>query len=276
MKIVDSGVVAPSFMDFTLSTSFAKGALYYVPQFGHFYCTNAYHIAREHMDLFLLVYVCAGRLQLRTGGRDYIAETGQTALLDCRAPHEYFCTGDAEFLWFHFNGNSSAQYAAYLADRAGVVFPAEEFHDLREGFDRVLAQVQAVPVNEHLTSLAVNRLLTQLATPERQHGDSHPVAPALSYIRQHFAETIPLADLASQCSMSTSHFIRSFQHYVGRTPHEYLLLYRLQQGKRLLLSSTDSIETIAALCGFNSASHFTRAFHKVDGVTPSAFRQLQF
>lgn len=89
-------------------------------------------------------------------------------------------------------------------------------------------------------------------------------------------QPVSLEDLADQCSMSTSHLIRSFQRYLNCTPHEYLLAFRLKQSKQLLLSTSMSIEQIAEQCGFNSASHFARAFRKNNGASPSTFRQVHF
>lgn len=76
--------------------------------------------------------------------------------------------------------------------------------------------------------------------------------------------------------MSTSHFIRSFQKHLGRTPHEYLLAYRLRQSKQLLLTTDLTMEQIAEKCGFNSASHFARAFRSSNNLRPSEFRRMQF
>ncbi|MDD7625716.1 MAG: AraC family transcriptional regulator [Butyricicoccus sp.] len=44
----------------------------------------------------------------------------------------------------------------------------------------------------------------------------------------------------------------------------------------MLIGSQNTVEQIAELCGFNSASHFTRAFRGATGITPSEFRRLQF
>ena len=78
------------------------------------------------------------------------------------------------------------------------------------------------------------------------------------------------------CGISKSHFILSFKLYVGCTPHEYLLQYRLRQSKRLLLSSDLTVEQIAEDCGFNSASHFARAFRQETDISPTAFRAISF
>ena len=76
--------------------------------------------------------------------------------------------------------------------------------------------------------------------------------------------------------MSASHLIRCFRKHLACTPHEYLLQYRLRRFKRLLQATEDSVEAIAGVCGFHSASRFARAFKAVDGMTPTAFRALEF
>lgn len=53
MKIVDKGVLDASFMDFSTPSEFARSALYYCPQFGHFYCKQGYDIQREYLELYL-------------------------------------------------------------------------------------------------------------------------------------------------------------------------------------------------------------------------------
>lgn len=276
MKIVDSGVVNPSFMDFTLPSHFCTSALYRVPQFGHFYCNENYCIDRGPLNLFLFIYVCSGSLFFEMEGKGSVALRDQIILLDCRKPHKYYCSEPTEFLWFHFNGNNSEQYTEYLYEQNGPLFSGETVNDLRRSFQMIFSYSQEVPSNEHLTSMHVGRILSRLAAPERRTSGNRALDPAIDYIREHYNTPIALEDLAAQCNMSTSHFIRSFGKYLNRTPHEYLLSYRLRQSKQMLLSSQDSIEQIAEQCGFNSASHFARAFRKSNGISPSEFRSITF
>ena len=100
--------------------------------------------------------------------------------------------------------------------------------------------------------------------------------PALEHIRTEYTHPISLDDLADLCSISKPHLIRCFKKYLNCTPHEYLLSYRLKQSKQMMIGSQNTVEQIAELCGFNSASHFTRAFRGATGITPSEFRRLQF
>ncbi len=117
MKIVDKGVLDPSYLDFTIPSDFARNHLYWVPQYGRFYCNQDYSIQRSYLDLFLFIYVIDGSLQVESRGDTFTAQKDQIVLLDCHYPHTYFCTAYADILWFHFNGNNSQAYTNYLFDK---------------------------------------------------------------------------------------------------------------------------------------------------------------
>ncbi len=276
MEIVDAGVYSPSFMDFNMPSRFATENLYHVNQFGHFYCDENYHIARDGIALHLLVYVCSGSLYLEIDGKQYIAEKDQVALLDCTRPHAYYCKEHTDFLWFHYGGNSTRGYSDYLYEEFGVVFSGEFVPALKRNFERVIHYSREVPPNEHMVSVHVAEIIGRLASPGMRSASNKQLEPAVRYIRDHFQEPITLEELADLCSMSKSHFIRSFGKYANRTPHEYLLAYRLAHSKQLLLTTDLSIEQIAEECGFNSASHFARAFRKANEISPTEFRVIPF
>ncbi len=72
--------------------------------------------------MYLLFFVCGGALRIESQGRTWTVEKDQIALLDCHHPHTYRCAGHVDFLWIHFSGCSSAEYAKLLFDQSGVVF----------------------------------------------------------------------------------------------------------------------------------------------------------
>lgn len=132
MKIVDIGVLENSFMDFLDPTPFAQKALYYITQFGHFYCNERYFIKRNYLDLFLLVYVVDGTLEVRASDMEVSVSKNQIAIVDCRSPHQYFSSDHCEFLWFHYNGSSSAAYLESLLEQYGIVFSGDHIQPLKQ------------------------------------------------------------------------------------------------------------------------------------------------
>ena len=90
----------------------------------------------------------------------------------------------------------------------------------------------------------------------------------LTFIYEHYGETITLKEIANAAHISRSEAGRCFQTYLGCSPIEALIQYRLQIARRLLSEKTQTLQEISAACGFHSVNYFSRQFKKVYGVTP--------
>lgn len=93
------------------------------------------------------------------------------------------------------------------------------------------------------------------------------------YVRENLTEPICLAELSGIAGLSKRHFLRAFQESVGATPYNYVLSLRIDEAKRRLSKTADSIVDVALATGFGHAQHFSTSFRKATGLTPSAFRQ---
>lgn len=91
----------------------------------------------------------------------------------------------------------------------------------------------------------------------------------------HLADNISLETLAAACSLSRSHFARSFKKGTGMTPNQCQVQMRIDRSKHLLEHSCNSIAAIGLECGFSDQSHFSRIFFKQVGSTPSAWRRFR-
>lgn len=90
----------------------------------------------------------------------------------------------------------------------------------------------------------------------------------LTYIYENYAKTVTLEDIAKAANISRSEAGRCFNTYMGCSPIEVLIQYRLQTAHRLLSKKTLSLQEISFACGFNSVNYFSRQFKKVYGYTP--------
>ncbi|EJK80645.1 DNA-binding domain-containing protein, AraC-type [Rhizobium sp. AP16] len=85
---------------------------------------------------------------------------------------------------------------------------------------------------------------------------------------------VSLAQLASDCGLSTSHFARAFARSTGIPPHRWLMQRRVDRAKELMRKGTPLAE-IALMCGFSDQSHLTRVFSQSVGLTPGRWRESQ-
>jgi AraC family transcriptional regulator len=88
-----------------------------------------------------------------------------------------------------------------------------------------------------------------------------------------FGCDLSLQALANESGYSRVHFVRMFKAATGYSPHNYLLNLRLERARELLKNPSISLIDVALDCGFSSHSHLSRLFHKIVGVTPSAYRR---
>ena len=95
---------------------------------------------------------------------------------------------------------------------------------------------------------------------------------ASEYLVAHLNADFSIADLAEECDLSRSHFIKAFKETFGKTPYRWLTEYRISKSKELLATGAPIAE-IALICGFSDQSHLTRVFAQMSGETPGSWRR---
>ena len=95
------------------------------------------------------------------------------------------------------------------------------------------------------------------------------------FLKENFSRKLSLAEMAAVCDLSPYHFARAFSKTFGASPHQYVLVLRLDLAEQLLADSRMSITDIADLTGFSSQSHFTTMMRKYRHVTPQQVRTGQ-
>lgn len=111
----------------------------------------------------------------------------------------------------------------------------------------------------------------ELAVTGRLQDDR--IARALGFIESHYTQTPQLADIAAIAKMSPFHFHRQFSQAVGLSPKQYVLLKQIEVGRWLLRTTLLTVSDIAKRTGFLSHGHFTSAFCRIAGQTPTEYRK---
>jgi AraC-like DNA-binding protein len=99
------------------------------------------------------------------------------------------------------------------------------------------------------------------------------VGKALSLMHGGPAKPWTIEALAKEAGVSRSVLAERFTELVGLPPMHYLANWRMQIAAGLLSGGTTNIATIAAETGYGSEAAFSRAFKKMVGLPPAAWRR---
>jgi AraC-like DNA-binding protein len=100
------------------------------------------------------------------------------------------------------------------------------------------------------------------------------IVQAKLFIDEHYGDNIDLDNIADEAFFSKFHFIRLFKSIYNTTPHQYLIVVRIEKA-RLLLTKDHAVSDVCFLVGFDSVSSFTGLFKRTVGMTPAAYQQQQ-
>jgi AraC-like DNA-binding protein len=105
-----------------------------------------------------------------------------------------------------------------------------------------------------------------------------PVPPARHLLRAkdlidaRYRDPLDVPTLARAAKLSPAHFSREFRRAFGESPHQYLLMRRMERAASLLRSTDRSVADICLTVGLRSLGSFTTSFGRTFGLTPSAYR----
>jgi AraC-like DNA-binding protein len=152
-----------------------------------------------------------------------------------------------------------------------IDFAVAETRERRSGGQCVLLRLSELMFVEVL-----RRYLTGL--PAEQTGwlagvRDPVVGHALSLLHGRPAHPWTLEALARDVGVSRSVMAERFVHYVGQPPMHYLARWRMQLAARQLADGVAKVSAVALDVGYDSESAFSRAFKKMVGEPPAAWRK---
>ena len=279
MLVHETGTCSGSDLYFSTPSEYARRMLFYMSTCGYYYTNYDYRIEREDYHNYMLFYICDGRLSLRSGSQTMVASAGQVGFLNCHEPHEYHTIGNTEFVWLHLDGSNTADfYEQAVQMHGGFVFDTPYAEQIKNGIyeivfafrnEQVLSEVR---LSQKLYTLLVATVDTaSQETGQTEENDT--VSKAMHFIQAQYMNPISLLDVATHVNMSQFHFSRLFKKDCGYSPHEYLILTRLNRAKHLLKTTGLPVKVIAQKVGYQNVSSFTNAFTDRVGISPTLFRK---
>lgn len=93
-----------------------------------------------------------------------------------------------------------------------------------------------------------------------------------SYVQKHLYENISISNIAEILQLTPNYLSELFKKEVGIPISEYIQRKRVEEAKRLLVSTRHSILDISTRLNFHDQSHFTKVFKKFTGTSPKRYR----
>lgn len=109
---------------------------------------------------------------------------------------------------------------------------------------------------------------------EQQFCNREPIRQVQEWIMGNIKKNLTVDNLAEHISMSPRNFARVFLSETGLTPAKYVERLRVETSKRLLESTSLSLEKVADECGFGSIDTMRKIYVRTIGSTPSEYRQF--
>lgn len=128
-------------------------------------------------------------------------------------------------------------------------------------------------INLLLDSLLIRIARSLLRRKSGEERDDAFVKKVTEEMKNCFRQRISMADMAYSFGQSQTTFNNKVKALTGFSPADYLIELKMEEAKRLLFSSSETITEIATDCGFYSSQHFATQFSKRVGMTPSLFRK---
>lgn len=282
MKSSETGVLKKSDLYFSSPSPTAQRLYYYPVSAGHYYCVQNYHLIRENYNSLLVTHIIRGSFTFLADGRPVTARKGETVILDCFKPHEYYTSDSFESVWVHVNGlNCCALYEEIIRNEGNLLRCSDPGHVERLLFRLFNGIASDDKPSEVSLSLDLYKLFAELSNPlhissKNKASYEESIQDAKKYIADHLSETLSVRDIAAVIHMSASHFSRVFKQQTGFSPYDYVLISRLNRAKDYLQKTDLTIAEIAYEVGFNSESNFIFFFTTNTGISPSKFRKLRF
>lgn len=130
----------------------------------------------------------------------------------------------------------------------------------------------AAPLSGRRQSAVCYDLLCMLE-PEAPQTTGWPplIQEAVRIIRSRYGSLYGVEELADELRVTKSHLVRSFHAALGMTPGRYLTETRIEAARQLLARG-QSLDAVAALCGFSGANYLCKVFKKETGMSPAQYR----
>lgn len=252
----------------------------------------------EHgVSFFELVYIVSGTGTQNINGNEFPYEEGDLFLLMPDDVHYFTFKTKTQLFFVRFNRiffSTNQLASSFLQQIEQRFFYANGFqgciinnegdnHMIKYIMQSLLLEKEGMRIYErevthllvHSVLVIVSRNLLQKTTLEIREKTEDKAADIIQYVHENIyhPEKLTASNISKVFGISVTYVGRYFKNQTGKAFTEYIAQYRMKLIENRLKYSDMRINEIADEFGFTDKSHLNRFFKKLNGMSPSLFRQ---
>ena len=158
-----------------------------------------------------------------------------------------------------------------------IVSGYDDFTYCREALRLQITDYILKPVNYEEFGTCIDNLKIALfqhqSSGQETRQEERTIYGITRYIQEHLAEEVSLSVLAEEFHLNSQYISQLFKSEIGVGFLAYLTNIRMEQAKKLLLTTGLSIAEVSERSGYGDYRVFTKVFKKTEGITPSQYRR---
>lgn len=232
---------------------------------------------------YILIYCVGGKGQIQLNDTIHTITTNHFFLIPQNVSHAYRSDehNPWSIYWIHFSGRKSSVYARFSGSvleidqskTSRIIDRIDLFSEIFRNLDRGFSIETLEYVNLCLPYLLASFTHLNQFRLVKEKGEKDPVAQGINFMLGNLTKKLKLHDIASETSLSASHFSRLFLNRTGHSPIDYFIQLKIQRACRLIDNNSWSIAEVAREMGFDDQFYFSRVFRKVMGMSPAEYRK---
>lgn len=232
------------------------------------------------MQCCLVLYTLKGGGRITHAANNLSATEGALAFIDCNntfSLHSLILPWN--FMLFFIDGRDIELYRYVLPDFGGV-FQTAEYSFIKNCFRSLLSVPTSADTSDILfMHKYLSEILSTICLSERsEHTAASENIPGYlielyDLLEHQYAKNFSLDKCEELFHVSKYRLCREFSAAYGMPPLKYLIHRRLEEAKKMLLTTDRTVHEISSKVGYDNVNHFINLFKKNTGLTPGVFRQ---
>jgi AraC-like DNA-binding protein len=262
-----------------LNTRVSKSRNLRIALIGTERCRPDYYVERAGFACYAIEFIVSGRGTAILDGKSYPLCPGTFFCYGPQTAHVIATDPGAVMTKFFidFHGSDAAPMLAMAGLQAGQILYTPEIESFRCLFETMLAEGDKALSNAsdicacYLKALLLKTNQMRTTQGEQSSRSLHNFQRCQTFIDTHFLELKDLRDIGKRLNLTPPYICRLFSKYGHPGPFEYLTRKKLNRAAEILISTGCTVKFSALKVGYSDPYHFSRAFHRHFGVSPTDF-----